>query len=160
MFGFSWPCDTRVVWHSPRALCNKSFWLGMLPFNMKHNQRGSVCWKSDLIYPNIFSLCVIVAAAKRQTNTNWKCKKGFFTSNFLSLSIFVFQCNNQRNIKAGSEYPTPTKFALQRHTKNSSKIVLSPSCRFYHSLPSSFWYLFWTNNKKCVILYHLTNIVL
>ena len=44
-------------------------------------------------------------------------------------SLYSFQCNNQRNIKAGSEYPTPTKFVLQRH--KFLLLVIKPNIFYY-----------------------------
>ena len=56
-----------------------------------------------------FPHCVVVQTNKQ---TQIETQRIF---QFQFSSLYSFQCNNQRNIKAGSEYPTPTKFVLQRH---------------------------------------------
>ena len=104
MWEHSWPRDTCVVWHSPRALCNKSFWLGVLR-NMC-TVKGKKTWKM-IWFIHISALC---CCTDKQTQIE---TQRIFQFQFSSL--YSFQCNNQRNIKAGSEYPTPTKFVLQRH---------------------------------------------
>lgn len=90
--------------------------------------KGRKAWKIDLIYP-AFPRCVLLLFyLHRQTNTNWN-EKGFFSSNFPP--FYSFQCNNQRNIKAGSEYPTPTKFVLQRQNFFSLPFVIKPNIFYY-----------------------------
>ena len=90
--------------------------------------QGRKAWKIDLIYP-AFPRCVLLLFyLYRQTNTNWN-EKGFFSSNFPP--FYSFQCNNQRNIKAGSEYPTPTKFVLQRQNFFSLPFVIKPNIFYY-----------------------------
>ena len=113
--------DTCVVWHSPRALCNKSLWLVELR-NMCTIQREKD-WKM-IWFIHIFSMC---CCTDKQTQI--EKKRIFFSSNFIP--FYTFQCNNQRNIKAGSEYPTPTKFVLQRQNFFSLPFVIKPNIFYY-----------------------------
>ena len=71
--------------------------------------KGKNDWKMIWFIHISFSMwCFYVVTNNTRTET-----QRIFQFQFSSL--YSFQCNNQRNIKAGSEYRTPTKFVLQRH---------------------------------------------